>query len=77
MRLRVQKRYIHSNRACVLLFLILPVVMVQTIIHTHVGIALGKTGIHYIALPYLTPRDLRGRCLYCFNYSGKPGITPV
>ena len=30
--------------------------------------------MHYIAYP--TPRDLRGHCLHCFNYSGKPGITP-
>ena len=35
-----------------------------------------KTGICVIS-PYPTPRDLRGHCLYCFNYSGKPGITPV
>ena len=33
-----------------------------------------QTGICVIS-PYPTPRDLRGRCLHCFNYSGKPGIT--
>ena len=57
----------------VLLFLILPVVMVQTIKHTH---STRQTGICIIS-PYPTPRDLRGRCLHCFNYSGKPGISPV
>ena len=35
-----------------------------------------KTGICIIS-PYPTPRDLRGRCLYRFNYSGKPGISSV
>ena len=53
MRLRLQKSYIHSNRACVLFF-ILPVVMVQTIIHTHVGIAHVTWAYAGIISPYPT-----------------------
>ena len=44
--------------------------------HSHTWHSTHKTGICIIS-PYPTPRDLRGRCLYCFNYSGKPGISPV
>ena len=82
---------IHSNRACVLLFLILPVVMVQTIKHTNVGIAPAKrayalyrhtlplgTLIRYEGTVYIALTTLGNRAYpRCDVYARLPGEKPT